>query len=281
MKLKLWQVDAFADRPFGGNPAAVVPLESWLDDAVLQAIANENNLAETAFLVRREAGLYDLRWFTPTVEVPLCGHATLASAWVIFAELAPKLPAVRFATQSGILTVERSADGRHSMAMPAGRVESLPAPEGFGRALGDALRVGPPSEIHFAPKGAGGTPAPIGVWPEAAIRAMRYSGSLANVLSEAGAGALLATAQGNSAPYDFVSRFFAPGMGVPEDPVTGSTHCGLIPYWAKRLGKANLRARQVSPRTGDLFCAFRPLPGGDRVHIGGNAVTYLEGTITI
>src|SRR5438270_13844075 len=161
MILRLWQVDAFAERPFGGNPAAVVPLEHWLDDSMLQAIANENNLAETAFLVRREAGLYDLRWFTPSVEVPLCGHATLASSWVIFAELAPSLPMVRFATQSGMLTVEKSADGRHSMALPAGKVESLPAPPGFGRALGDALRVGPPSELHFAPTGAGGTPAPI------------------------------------------------------------------------------------------------------------------------
>src|SRR5258708_31028461 len=117
MRLNLGQVAAFAERPFGANPAAVVPLEHWLDDSVLQAIANENNLAETAFLVRREAGVYDLRWFTPAVEVPLCGHATLASAWVIFAELAPDLPMVRFATQSGILTVERSAAGRHNMAL--------------------------------------------------------------------------------------------------------------------------------------------------------------------
>ncbi len=277
MKLKLWQVDAFAERPFGGNPAAVVPLESWLDDALLQAIANENNLAETAFLVRREVGLYDLRWFTPTVEVPLCGHATLASAWVIFAELAPTLPAVRFATQSGILTVERSADGRHSMALPAGRVESLPAPQGFGSALGDALRVGPPSEIHFAPSGAGGTPAPLGVWPEAAIRAMRYSGSLADVLSRAGASALLATAQGNGTPYDFVSRFFAPGVGVPEDPVTGSMHATLTPFWAKRLGKRELRAYQASPRGGDLLCT----DDGERVILSGPCAFYMRGEIEV
>ncbi len=245
MKLKLWQVDAFAERPFGGNPAAVVPLESWLNDAVLQAIANENNLAETAFLVRREAGLYDLRWFTRSVEGPLCGHATLASSWVIFAELAPTLPMVRFATQSGILTVERS--------------------------------VGPPSEIHFAPTGAGGTPAPIGVWPEAAIRAMRYSGSLADVLSEAGAGALLATAQGNGAPYDFVSRFFAPGVGVPEDPVTGSMHATLTPFWAKRLGKKALRAYQASPRGGDLRCTDE----GDKVVLSGPCALYMRGEIEV
>jgi PhzF family phenazine biosynthesis protein len=277
MKLKLWQVDAFAERPFGGNPAAVVPLESWLDDGLLRAIANENNLAETAFLVRREVGVYDLRWFTPAVEVPLCGHATLASAWVIFAELAPSIPLVRFATQSGILTVERSADGRHAMALPAGRVESLPAPEGFGRALGDALRVGPPSEIHFAPTGAGGTPAPIAVWPEAAIRAMRYSSALADVLSQAGAGALLATAQGNGAPYDFVSRFFAPGVGVAEDPVTGSMHATLTPFWAKRLRKKTLRAYQASPRGGDLLCTDQ----GDRVILSGPCALYMRGEIEV
>jgi PhzF family phenazine biosynthesis protein len=277
VKLKIWQVDAFAERPFGGNPAAIVPLESWLDDGVLQAIANETNLAETAFFVPRATDVYDLRWFTPTVEVPLCGHATLASSWVIFAELAPNLPMVRFATQSGILRVERSADGRHSMALPAGRVESLPAPPGFGRALGDALRVGPPSEIHFAPNGAGGAPAPLGVWPEAAIRAMRYSGSLADVLSQAGAGALLATAQGNGAPYDFVSRFFAPGVGVPEDPVTGSMHATLTPFWAKRLGKKALRAYQASPRGGDLRCTDE----GDKVILSGPCALFMRGEIEV
>jgi PhzF family phenazine biosynthesis protein len=277
MKLKLWQVDAFTQRQFGGNPAAVVPLESWLDDGLLQAIANENNLAETAFLVRREAGVYDLRWFTPAVEVPLCGHATLASAWVIFAELAPNLPMVRFATQSGILTVERGADGRHSMGLPAGKVESLPAPQGFGRALGDALRVGPPDEIHFAPTGAGGTPAPLGVWPEASIRAMRYSGSLADVLSQAGAGALLATAPGNGAPYDFVSRFFAPGVGVTEDPVTGSMHATLTPFWAKRLGKRQLRAYQASPRGGEVLCTDE----GDRVILSGSCALFMRGEIEV
>lgn len=277
MKLKLWQVDAFATRVFGGNPAAIVPLESWLDDALLQSIANENNLAETAFFVERERGFYDLRWFTPTIEVPLCGHATMASGWVVFSELAPELDRVRFATQSGVLTVEKSADGRHRMALPAGRVESLPAPQGFGRALGDALGVGPPSEIHFAPTGAGGTPAPLGVWPEAAIRAMRYSGSLADVLSQAGAVGLLATASGNGTPYDFVSRFFAPGAGVPEDPVTGSMHATLTPFWAKRLGKRELRAYQASPRGGDLLCTDE----GERVILSGPCALYLRGEIEI
>jgi predicted PhzF superfamily epimerase YddE/YHI9 len=163
------------------------------------------------------------------------------------------------------------------MALPAGKVESFPAPEGFGRALGDALRVGPPSEIHFAPTGAGGTPAPIAVWPEAAIRAMRYSGSLADVLSQARAGALLATAQGNGAPYDFVSRFFAPGVGVPEDPVTGSMHATLAPFWAKRLGKKKLRAYQASPRGGDLLCTDE----GDHVILSGPCALYMRGEIEV
>ena len=200
-----------------------------------------------------------------------------ATSWVIFADLAPALSEVRFVTRSGILTVERSADGRHSMALPAGKVESLPVPEGFGRALGDALRVGPPTEIHFAPSGAGGAPAPLGVWPEAAIRSMRYSGALADVLSQAGAGALLATAPGNGAPYDFVSRFFAPGMGVPEDPVTGSMHATLVPFWAKRLGKKELRAHQASPRGGDILCTDE----GDRVILAGPCALYLRGEIEI
>lgn len=275
MKLNLWQVDAFAERPFAGNPAAIVPLERWLDDPTMQAIAGENNLAETAFFVMREPGLYDLRWFTPSVEVPLCGHATIASAWVIFSELAPELGVVSFATKSGILTVEKGTEGRHRMAMPAGRVESLPAPEGFGQALGDALGVAPPGEIHFAPTGAGGTPAPLAVWPEAAIRAMRYSGALSQVLSQAGSGALLATAEGNGAPYDYIARFFAPGLGVPEDPVTGSMNCTLVPFWAKRLGKKQLRAYQASPRGGDLLCTDE----GERVILSGPCALYLKGEI--
>jgi PhzF family phenazine biosynthesis protein len=275
MKLKLWQVDAFAERPFGGNPAAVVPLEQWLPDQTMQAVANENNLAETAFFVPRESGLYDLRWFTPTMEVQLCGHATLASAWVIFSELSPELDRVRFATKSGILTVEKMIDGRHRMAMPAGRVEPHSAPGGFAQALGDALGVPPPDEIHFAPTGAGGTPAPVAVWPEAAVRAMRYSGALSQALSRAHAGALLATGKGNGKPYDYVARFFAPGLGVPEDPVTGSMNCTLVPFWAKRLGKTQLRVYQASPRGGDLLCTNE----GEQVILSGPCALYLRGEI--
>ncbi|HEY4264507.1 MAG TPA: PhzF family phenazine biosynthesis protein [Micropepsaceae bacterium] len=277
MKLNLWQIDAFSEKPFRGNPAAVVPLRQWLPDITMQAIANENNLAETAFFVPRELGFYDLRWFTPTMEVPLCGHATIASAWVIFSELAPELDCVRFATQSGVLTVEKGPDGCHRMAMPAGRVESWIGPEGLSHALGESLGVGPPSEIHFAPTGAGGTPAPLAVWPEAAIRSMQYSGALSAALSDAGLDALLVTARGDGAPYDYVARFFAPGLGVPEDPVTGSMNCTLVPFWAKRLGKTQLRAYQASPRGGDLLCTDE----GERVVLSGPCALYLRGEIEV
>jgi PhzF family phenazine biosynthesis protein len=275
MKLKLWQVDAFAERPFSGNPAAIVPLEQWLPDATMQAIANENNLAETAFFVAREPGFYDLRWFTPTMEVPLCGHATIASAWVIFSDLDMDLDRVQFATKSGTLMVEKDAAGRHRMAMPAGRVEPLSAPEAFAQALGTSLGVAPPDEIHFAPTGAGGTGAPLAVWSENAVREMQYSGVLSEVLSRAGAKALLATAKGDGAPYDYIARFFAPGMGVPEDPVTGSMNCTLVPFWSKRLGKTQLRAYQASPRGGDLLCADE----GSRVILAGPCALYMRGEI--
>jgi PhzF family phenazine biosynthesis protein len=277
MKLKLWQVDAFAERAFSGNPAAVVPLASWLPDAAMQAIAEENNLAETAFFVARENGAYDLRWFTPTMEVPFCGHATLASAWVVFSELAPTLSEARFGTKSGAFVVAKGADGRHRMNLPAGRVEPFAAAPGFTEALGKALSVGAPEELFWAPTGAGGTPAPLGVWPEPALRAMRLTGDLGRVLPQAGVGAVLATARGNGAPYDFVSRFFAPGMGVPEDPVTGSMHCTLTPFWAKRLGKPQLRAWQASARGGDLLCTDE----GARVTLSGACALYLKGEIEV
>jgi predicted PhzF superfamily epimerase YddE/YHI9 len=277
MKLKLWQVDAFAERPFAGNPAAVVPLAQWLPDATMQAIAEENNLAETAFVVPQAAGRYDLRWFTPTMEVPLCGHATLASAWVVFTELDQNLAKVDFTTRSGVLTVEKGVDGWHRMALPAGPVRAFQGPAGFGEALGKSLGVGPPSELHFAPKGAGGTPAPLGVWKEDEIRAMKLTGATADVLKSVLALALLATAKGN-APYDFVARFFAPGMGVPEDPVTGSMNATLTPFWAKRLAKTSLRAFQASPRGGVLLCTDDE---GERAVLSGPCALYLRGEIEV
>jgi PhzF family phenazine biosynthesis protein len=278
MKLKLWQVDAFAQRRFEGNPAAVVPLKDWLADETLQAIAAENNLAETAFLVPAGAGAYGLRWFTPTIEVPLCGHATLASGWVVLSELAPELSEVRFSTKSGVLTVARSVDGRLKMNFPAGRVEPFTAPAGFAQALGESLSVGAPDELHFAPTGAGGMPAPLGVWSESDLRTMKLSGELEKVLARVDYHALLATARGNGNPYDFLSRFFAPGkLGVPEDPVTGSMNCTLTPFWAKRLGKPTLHAYQASARGGDLLCVDE----GERVTLSGNCALYLKGEIEI
>jgi PhzF family phenazine biosynthesis protein len=278
MKLKLWQVDAFASKVLEGNPAAIVPLESWLDDGLLQGIAAENNLAETAFFVRKGAGAYDLRWFTPNSEVELCGHATLASAYVVFNMLDPALNEVRFQTRSGELKVARGADGRNVMSLPSADSQAFTAPPGFAEALGAALEAPPPAEMHFSRKGGAGTGALIAVWPSPAdIKALKPDGNLEAVLLRIEAGSLLATSQGNGKPYDFVSRFFAPYFGVPEDPVTGSAHCALTPFWAKRLGKKTLNARQASPRGGDILCT----DDGPRTVLAGPCALYLSGEIEV
>ena len=279
MKLKLWQVDAFAERPFLGNPAAVVPLQSWLSDEAMQAIANENNLAETAFFVPHATGMghYDLRWFTPAVEVPLCGHATLAAGWVVLNELMPSADIVRFETKSGELTVTREADGRLKMALPASSVEPFLAPQALTRAVAELTGGVTPDELHWSPKGAGGTPGLVAVWPEAALRGIRHIGALAATLDSISANALLATAKSDGKPYDFLSRFFAPGMGVPEDPVTGSANCALTRFWSKRLGKRTLRAWQASPRGGDLLCTDE----GERVTLSGPCALYMRGEVEI
>ena len=271
MKLKLWQVDAFAERPFSGNPAAVVPLQRWLPEATMQAIANENNLAETAFFVEREAGLYDLRWFTPAAEVELCGHATLASAWVLFEELAPGLTNVRFSTRSGILTVERGADGRNRMALPSDIVQPHSASADFPEQLGKTLGVPAPKELLLGRY-------LMAVWDdEQVIRAIKPDQAFVPLLRQAKVWGLIATGKGNGRPYDCVSRFFAPDKGVFEDPVTGSAHCAVIPYWARRLGKKELRAYQASPRGGDLLCADE----GARVILAGPCALFLRGEIDI
>lgn len=271
MKLRLWQADAFAEKAFAGNPAAMVPLEKWLPDAVMQSIALENNLSETAFFVKYGDGLYGLRWFTPAAEVDLCGHATLTSAWLIFREIAPDLKTVQFETRSGSLTVERSDDGRHRMFLPADPVSSFAAPDGFEAAIGDALGVKPPKEVHIGRY-------VLAVWDDvAAIKAIRL-GDLAPILRSAGVWGLVATAGGpQAAPYDFVSRFFAPDKGVPEDPVTGSAHCALVPFWAKRLGKPHLHAYQASQRSGDILCT----DNGATVTLSGACRPYLTGEIEI
>ncbi|MBV9549607.1 MAG: PhzF family phenazine biosynthesis protein [Alphaproteobacteria bacterium] len=276
MKLKMWQVDAFAAKPFEGNPAGVVALERWLDDGVMQAIAAENNLAETAFFVPTAPGAYDLRWFTPTVEVDLCGHATLASAFILFRVLDTSLEKVRFTTRSGELIVQRGADG-DTMALPAAPSAPFAAPDGFAAALAAALNSPAPAELHVSEKGGAGARALIAVWNTAdAIAAVKPQAGLKDTLLQVKAGSLLATAPGDE-PYDFVSRFFAPGLGVPEDPVTGSAHCALTPFWAKRLSKKTMRARQLSTRGGDL----RVTDAGDEVFLQGPCALYFEGEINI
>lgn len=279
MKLRLWQVDAFAERPYAGNPAAVVPLQSWLPDATMQAIANENNLAETAFFVPHATGMsrFDLRWFTPAVEVPLCGHATLASGWVVLNELMPSADMVRFETKSGELTVAREANGRLNMALPASDVERYSPPAGFAERLAEATGGVVPEELHWSARGAGGNPGLVAVWQEAALRGMRADGGLSGALESVKARGLLATAKGDGKPYDFLSRFFAPGMGVHEDPVTGSANCALMRFWSNRLGKKTLRVWQASPRGGDLLCTDE----GDRVMLSGPCALYMRGEIEV
>jgi PhzF family phenazine biosynthesis protein len=282
MKLKMWQVDAFAAKSLGGNPAAVVPLERWLDAETMQAIAAENNVAETAFFVKTGPGAYDLRWFAPDREVDLCGHATLASAWVIFNKLGDALKEVRFQTRSGELVVTRGdfdkSGGGNVMSLPSAPSEPFTPPAGFLEALGASLGAPAPSELHISAKGGAGARALIAVWetPEQ-IQALTLGADLQNVLLQIQCGSLLATAAGGGVPYDMVSRFFAPYYGVPEDPVTGSAHCALTPFWAKRLGKSVLKARQASKRGGDLLCT----DAGERTVIVGECALYLTGEIDV
>ena len=259
MKIPLYQVDAFTSRLFGGNPAAVCPLEAWPDDRTMQAIAAENNLAETAFFVGG-GGRYDLRWFTPQVEVDLCGHATLASAFVIFNRLEPSLEAVSFLSKSGELTVTRSGE-RLRLDFPAWPPARREISDELRRALGAAPREVWASHDVMAVFGS-----------EDEVRRLDPDMGLIAAIDTF---AVIATAPGGAA--DFVSRYFAPRQGIPEDPVTGRAHCTLTPYWARRLGKRALHALQLSRRGGELFCEDH----GDRVAISGHAVQFLEGTIEI
>jgi PhzF family phenazine biosynthesis protein len=271
MKLKLWQVDAFASRPFEGNPAAIVPLETWLPDEMLQAIALENNLSATAYFIRKGEGEYDLRWFTPATEVDLCGHATLASAFVIFSEIVPDLNKVTFSTRSGALQVSKRDDGLLSLSLPASTCVAIVHNENLAKNLGAALGVEPPIEIHdsnFL----------LAVWSNSdAVRAIRPTVEMAPILREAGHYGLIACAASNDMPYDFVSRVFAPDKGILEDPVTGSAHCALTPFWAKRLNKKTLRAFQASPRGGDILCT----DDGARTTLSGNCALYMRGEIEV
>jgi PhzF family phenazine biosynthesis protein len=259
MHIPIYQIDAFTSSVFSGNPAAVCPLDQWLSDALLQSIAAENNLAETAFLVRR-GDLYDLRWFTPTVEVDLCGHATLASAFVIFTELDTSSEVATFETRSGTLIVRQDGD-MLAMDFPARPPEAIAAPEALVKALGGSPTAILSSRDYL-----------VVYETEEEIRSLRPDMELLRTLDRQG---VIVTAAGREA--DFVSRYFAPAAGIPEDPVTGSAHCTLTPYWADRLGKTRLRAHQVSARGGQLWCEHR----GDRVIISGQAVKYLQGTISL
>jgi PhzF family phenazine biosynthesis protein len=261
MRVPIFQIDAFTTRRFSGNPAAVMPMNSFPVDATMQAIAAENNLAETAFLVR-EGGDYRLRWFTPVTEVPLCGHATLASAAVVMERLEPGRSRVTFHSASGPLTVNR-ADAGYIMNFPARPSELIPAPPGLAKAMGvDPIEVLVNSFNYM-------------VLLESAQVLRKLAPNMA-ALAHMDRPGVIATAAGDGS-YDFVSRYFAPAKGVPEDPVTGAAHCMLAPYWAKRLGKTAFRAFQASSRGGEITCRL----AGDRVELEGSCVFYMEGEVEI
>lgn len=257
MEIPIYQVDAFSSSVFGGNPAAICPLDEWLGDEQLQAIARENNLSETAFFVRTSSG-FELRWFTPGCEVDLCGHATLASAYVLFHELHEPGEMLRFATKSGELVVRR-VNERLCLDFPARPPQKVAAPASLAVALG-----GNPVEFLAARD--------YLVRYESAEEIRALAPDMEG-LKKIDRFAVIVTAPGTDC--DFVSRFFAPAKGIPEDPVTGSAHCTLIPYWAAELGKTTLHARQVGPRGGELFCKA----AGDRVEIAGAAALFLRGRI--
>jgi PhzF family phenazine biosynthesis protein len=261
MKTKLYQVDAFTNKLFGGNPAAVCPLEAWLPEEKMQCIAMENNLSETAFFVEK-AGKYHIRWFTPELEVALCGHATLASAHVIFNHLNFKGDVIKFDSKSGELKVSRKEE-MLVLDFPSDLFDKQILPP-------DALIEGLGVQPIEAYKGK--TDYMLVYRTQKEIESIVPNFTL---IKKAKARGVIVTAKGNS--VDFVSRFFAPLSGVPEDPVTGSSHTTLIPYWAQKLGKKELTAKQLSKRRGKLKCKYL----GDRVEIGGEAVTYMIGEINI
>ncbi|MGE8497630.1 MAG: PhzF family phenazine biosynthesis protein [Pseudomonas sp.] len=259
MALEFHQVDAFSDRPFAGNPAMVYRLDHWLDEGQMQQIAAEHNLAETAFLVREEAA-WHIRWFTPTDEVPLCGHATLASAFVLFNCYGEPGESIRFTCQSGLLRVNRDGE-RLVLDFPVRSLRPSDRLQEVERILGTpVLEVWETEEL-------------LAVLPsEAAVRACQPD--LPALARLPGLGVIV-TAQGDT--HDFVSRYFAPGIGIDEDPVTGSTHCTLTPFWAERLGKQALSAYQCSARGGELHCTLE----GERVKIAGQALLVASGRLHV
>ncbi len=260
MKLDIYQVDAFAKEVFKGNPAAVCPLDEWIDAELMQKIALENNLSETAFFVK-SGDVYEIRWFTPSFEIDLCGHATLASAFVIFECLKAEESLVKFHShKSGELKVEKDGDIL-TLDFPSRPPVECEIPEGLIEAIGKQPKEVLKSRDYF-------------MVYETEQEIADIKPNFADVL-KIPTHAVIVTAKGDDC--DFVSRFFAPEVGVYEDPVTGSAHCNLIPYWAEKLGKTEMSARQISQRGGELFCKLE----GDRVRIGGNAVLYLKGEIYV
>lgn len=257
--MKIYQADAFTDHVFGGNPAAVCPLETWISDEKMQKTAMENNLSETAFFVPEGLGFY-IRWFTPETEIDLCGHATLASAHIIFNHLGYERDTLVFRYGGGTLKVQKQGDTL-LMDFPAIRSKEIPVSDDVVKALGTK-----PKKLYKHRD-------LMAVFDsEAEVSALRPDFFETAKLDCLG---IIATAKGDNT--DFVSRFFAPKAGINEDPVTGSAHCMLIPYWSEKLGKKRLHARQISKRIGDLMCEYN----GERVGIGGKAVTYLIGEINI
>jgi PhzF family phenazine biosynthesis protein len=262
MKYPLYQVDAFADKLFSGNPAAVMPLQEWLPEETMQKLAMENNLSETVFFVPqsdKKSADFGIRWFTPAVEINLCGHATLAAAYILFEQLGYDKETIRFSSQSGILTVNKH-DSVIKMDFPAWMPEEVStySPE-LSKALGGISIKSVSKNRDLL----------IEVETEKEVVACAPDFSLIKKLGDK----IILTAKGDN--YDFVSRFFAPTAGVDEDPVTGSAHAQLIPYWSKKLNKTKLQARQLSSRTGTLQCEYL----GDRVMIGGKCIFYMKGEV--
>lgn len=259
MRIPIYQIDAFTDERFKGNPAAVCPLNEWIDDDLMQKIAAENNLAETAFFVKKDHE-YELRWFTPTKEVDLCGHATLATAYVICTYLEKDLENIKFHTKSGILEVYKEGD-LFTLVFPSRGGEKCEAPEALIKGLGKV-----PKEVYKA---------------RDYLAVFEREEDILNLdlnmdeLKKLDTFAVIVTAPGQEA--DFVSRFFAPKAGIDEDPVTGSAHCTLVPYWKNKLNKSELVALQLSERGGKLYCTDL----GEKVKISGQAVAYLEGYIHV
>lgn len=259
MQIKIYQVDAFAEQVFTGNPAAVCPLNAWLDDDLLQKIAQANNLSETAFFVQQQ-DKFHLRWFTPSHEVDLCGHATLAAAHVLFSHLAYQQPKICFITKSGELLVTKTSDGL-AMDFPASMPKVVQAPDDLLLGLGARPKAVLAAFDYI-----------IELENEQAVTSLKPNLTLWKHLDLRG---VVVTAKGEDA--DFVSRCFFPKLDVDEDPVTGSAHCELAPYWAAKLAKGNLKAKQLSARTGGVICQIQ----GDRVILTGSAVDYMQGLINL